>query len=472
MYQQQVYYLMNFLMLLDALIIIVSGYAAAWLSQLYHGPAWRMDGMELAYIALFLMFVNNFVMGSFRLYSAKRPASFLYTLRAVALSVVILFALLGVALFSIKAEHISRMYILFYAGLVSGLFALERGGLELFLTKQQRAGFNCHRIVIVGSGDRIAAVRDGLLAQKSWGHRIIGYLRECAGSAAEVAGLPALGSLEDLQRVLTSHSVDEIIFALSPAYGHVDLRTYIDICEEIGTTYRIVPALFDPEDSKNLRAESVQGIPTLVRSTVGINPSGMLYKRIVDYVVGFAGFLLFLAMFPLVALAIKLDTPGPVLYRQPRVGQHGRVFYIYKFRSMVEGADKRLQELMAGNEMNGHMFKIRHDPRITRVGRFLRATSLDEFPQFLNVIKGEMSLVGTRPPTQEEVARYEARHRRRISIRPGITGLWQVSGRSKIDDFEQVLKLDLKYIDNWRFWEDMRIIWKTVLVVLARKGAS
>jgi lipopolysaccharide/colanic/teichoic acid biosynthesis glycosyltransferase len=118
------------------------------------------------------------------------------------------------------------------------------------------------------------------------------------------------------------------------------------------------------------------------------------------------------------------------------------------------------------------MFKIRHDPRITRVGRFLRATSLDEFPQFLNVIKGEMSLVGTRPPTQEEVARYEARHRRRISIRPGITGLWQVSGRSKIDDFEQVLKLDLKYIDNWRFWEDMRIIWKTVLVVLARKGAS
>lgn len=174
---------------------------------------------------------------------------------------------------------------------------------------------------------------------------------------------------------------------------------------------------------------------------------------------------------PVLALAIKLDSPGPVLFKQKRVGQNGRIFSMYKFRSMYVDAEERKQELLAQNQMQGLMFKVQDDPRITRVGRFLRKTSLDEIPQFINVIKGEMSLVGTRPPTLEEVNQYEAWHRRRISMKPGITGLWQVSGRNKVNDFNEVVRLDLAYIDQWHFLKDIKIIFKTIWVVLKRKGA-
>ncbi|MBE9550468.1 MAG: sugar transferase, partial [Proteobacteria bacterium] len=167
-----------------------------------------------------------------------------------------------------------------------------------------------------------------------------------------------------------------------------------------------------------------------------------------------------------------IDSPGPVLFKQLRVGMHGRRFYLYKFRSMVADAESQKAALFAKSEMNGPMFKMERDPRITRVGRFLRKTSLDEFPQFINVLKGEMSLVGTRPPTPDEVKQYEDWHRRRISIKPGITGLWQISGRNVITDFAEVVKLDLEYIDGWRLSKDLMILWKTVWVVLARKGAK
>jgi lipopolysaccharide/colanic/teichoic acid biosynthesis glycosyltransferase len=186
---------------------------------------------------------------------------------------------------------------------------------------------------------------------------------------------------------------------------------------------------------------------------------------------GVIGFVIFLVLYPIIGLAIKLGSPGPVLFKQKRVARNGRIFNLYKFRSMVADADSKRQDLLASSEMKGPIFKMEKDPRITRVGRFLRKTSLDEFPQFINVLKGEMSLVGTRPPTLDEVAEYADWHRRRISVKPGITGLWQVSGRNKINDFDEIVKLDLKYIDGWRFWHDLAILWKTVWVVVARKGA-
>ncbi|MDD2338641.1 MAG: sugar transferase, partial [Geobacteraceae bacterium] len=166
------------------------------------------------------------------------------------------------------------------------------------------------------------------------------------------------------------------------------------------------------------------------------------------------------------------DSKCPVLFRELRVGKTNRLFSLYKIRTMTADAESRKVELNLKNEMNGYMFKIADDPRVTRVGRFLRKTSVDEFPQFINVIKGEMSLVGTRPPTPEEVEKYADWHRRRISVKPGITGLWQVSGRNKINDFSEVVKLDLYYIDNWRFAYDLRILGKTIWVVLAGRGAS
>ena len=178
-----------------------------------------------------------------------------------------------------------------------------------------------------------------------------------------------------------------------------------------------------------------------------------------------------LVLTPFIALAIKLDSKGPVFFSQMRVGKNGRFFKLYKFRSMYIDAEERKKELMAQNEMSGPMFKVEKDPRITKVGAFLRKTSLDELPQFFNILMGHMSLVGTRPPTVDEFQQYDLYFRRRLSIKPGLTGLWQISGRSNITDFKEVVKLDLEYIDNWSLASDIRILFMTIWVVVMKKGA-
>jgi exopolysaccharide biosynthesis polyprenyl glycosylphosphotransferase len=279
-----------------------------------------------------------------------------------------------------------------------------------------------------------------------------------------------LGDLNDFDVVLKERGIDEVVFAL-PKGSPVKLAAYLEKCERFGVAVRIVPAMVDM-DHPVMRVENIGPIPTLAFYTNGFsNASGFMYKRFLDLVAGIVGFLIFLAIYPFVALAIKLDSPGPVLFKQKRIAQNGRVFHLYKFRSMVTDAESRKKDLLGSSEMTGPIFKMGNDPRITRVGRFLRKTSLDEFPQFINVLKGEMSLVGTRPPTPDEVAQYEDWHRRRISIKPGLTGLWQISGRSKIKDFNEIVRLDLRYIDGWRFQDDLIILGKTIGVVLARKGA-
>lgn len=250
----------------------------------------------------------------------------------------------------------------------------------------------------------------------------------------------------------------------------IDLKSYTEVCRKMGIAVRILPALWNP-DADNLHVENVQGIPFLSIPVNNFNATGLLYKRLLDVLGGLVGTVIFLALFPFVAVAIKLDSPGPVLFRQKRVGQNGRVFNLLKFRTMFVDAEERKKELAALNVMNGPMFKVKNDPRITRVGRFLRKMSIDEFPQFLNVLKGEMSLVGTRPPTPDEVKRYDLADRKRISARPGLTGLWQVSGRNRIDDFQRVVELDCKYLEKWRLLDDIKILLKTVIVVLMRKGA-
>lgn len=195
-------------------------------------------------------------------------------------------------------------------------------------------------------------------------------------------------------------------------------------------------------------------------------------KRMIDIGGSLTGLLITALFYPFVALAIKLDSPGPAIFSQIRVGKNGRRFKIYKFRSMYMDAEARKKELEACNEMQGLMFKMENDPRITRVGKFLRKTSIDELPQFWNVLRGDMSLVGTRPPTEDEFAGYTPYYRRRLCMTPGLTGLWQVSGRSNIDSFDDVVKYDLHYIDHWSLSLDIKILLQTVLVVLFGKGAK
>lgn len=198
----------------------------------------------------------------------------------------------------------------------------------------------------------------------------------------------------------------------------------------------------------------------------------LLIKRVMDIAGGLVGMLITLIFFPFVAISIKADSPGPVLFSQVRIGRNGRRFKIYKFRSMYMDAEERKKELEKQNEMQGLMFKMENDPRITRVGKFIRKTSIDELPQFYNVLKGDMSLVGTRPPTEDEFKKYNQYYRRRISMTPGLTGLWQVSGRSEIENFDDVVKYDLQYIDNWSLTLDIKILLRTVYVVVAGRGSK
>ena len=195
-------------------------------------------------------------------------------------------------------------------------------------------------------------------------------------------------------------------------------------------------------------------------------------KRVIDIAGGLVGMLITVLFYPFVAIAIKLDSPGPILFSQVRIGRNGRRFKIYKFRSMYMDAEERKKELEKQNEMQGLMFKMENDPRITKVGKFIRKTSIDELPQFYNVLKGDMSLVGTRPPTADEFEKYNQYYRRRISMTPGLTGMWQVSGRSEIENFDDVVKYDLEYIDNWSLALDIKILLRTVWVVLAGRGSK
>ncbi|WP_448563933.1 sugar transferase [Trichothermofontia sp.] len=217
----------------------------------------------------------------------------------------------------------------------------------------------------------------------------------------------------------------------------------------------------------------LQGLnqPLQSKSTIDLShPSTLSWaKRLVDLLGAVIGLLVTALLFIPIAIAIKLEDPGPIFYSQIRCGHRGRTFRMWKFRSMVTDADK-LQHLVS-NQAKGNIFKNRHDPRVTRVGRFLRRSSLDEFPQFWNVLKGDMSLVGTRPPTVSEVMNYQAHHWKRLEVKPGITGEWQVRGRSKIKDFEEVVQLDLQYQDRWSLLYDLSLVAQTLLVIFTKDGA-
>jgi exopolysaccharide biosynthesis polyprenyl glycosylphosphotransferase len=323
----------------------------------------------------------------------------------------------------------------------------------------------------VGGFERAQKVIDAIKNQISWGINIVNPVTVCHKIPFNEQNGDALSTkfIQELPAILEKGEIDEVIFAVS-GDASVDLKDYINVARQMGIEARILPSLWDL-GSDRVKVEQFQGIPFLALHVNNFNAAGLMYKRILDIVGGLVGSLIFLTMYPIIAIAIKLDSPGPVLFKQERIGKNGRIFQLLKFRSMYQDAEKRKKELLAQNQMDGFMFKVDKDPRVTPVGRFLRKTSLDEFPQFVNVLKGEMSLVGTRPPTPDEVENYSYSHRRRISAKPGITGLWQISGRSKINDFEKVVELDCRYLESWRFWDDIKILFKTIFVVLRRKGA-
>jgi exopolysaccharide biosynthesis polyprenyl glycosylphosphotransferase len=239
----------------------------------------------------------------------------------------------------------------------------------------------------------------------------------------------------------------------------------------MGITVCMALDLYDFKFSKTSLA-SFGTLPVLIFHSISLNKFQLCLKRVLDIAGSIVGLLITAVLSIIIIPLIILDSPGPVFFKQQRVGKNGRTFELYKFRTMSQDAEMRKEELAASNAINGGlMFKIKDDPRVTRIGKFIRKTSIDELPQFLNVLKGDMSLVGTRPPTIDEVSQYKNHHLRRISIKPGLTGAWQISGRSTILDFEEVVRLDTEYIDNWSIGLDLKIIIKTIFVVFKKTGA-
>ena len=275
---------------------------------------------------------------------------------------------------------------------------------------------------------------------------------------------------EDFLEKVTFMVLDEV-FIYTPKLSQQKVQEIIDAFDEMGVDCHYCVNLEGIwSDRSSIGNFGNYSVITYTRFQSSYKR--MLIKRVMDIADGLVGMLITLLFYPFVALAIKIDSPGPVLFSQVRIGLNGRRFKIYKFRSMYLDAEERKKELEKQNEMQGLMFKMENDPRITKVGKFIRKTSIDELPQFFNVLKGDMSLVGTRPPTADEFEKYNQYYRRRISMTPGLTGMWQVSGRGEIENFDDVVKYDLEYIDNWSLMLDIKILLKTVWVVVAGRGSK
>lgn len=282
--------------------------------------------------------------------------------------------------------------------------------------------------------------------------------------------VPVVAGADDVTAYIHKNWVDEVFFALPE---HVDIpKKIMKDCNRMGVVTHVQLAALN-ELGKNQVVEEIAGYMVLSSSINIVSSWQLLVKRLMDIAGGLVGCIFTGIIYIFIAPIMKVKSPGPVFFSQVRMGKNGKPFKIYKFRSMYMDAEERKKELMEKNNIkDGLMFKMDDDPRIIKgIGHFIRKTSLDEFPQFWNILKGDMSLVGTRPPTMDEWDKYELHHRRRLAIKPGLTGMWQVSGRSEITDFEEVVKLDTKYISEWSFMLDIKILFKTVLIVLGQKGS-
>ena len=382
----------------------------------------------------------------------------------------ILVLTLGSFLFVTKFSDFSRLAFLYFFFYNTCLTYLGHLLLKKFFTSVYRNSSNSNKLIVISTSAFVDTILEKITSSVEWSFQVTGIvLLDTDQTGQRIREIPVISDQEHLYDCLKTTAVDEVFLHLPNHPVHA-LENMITSFQSMGVTVHVNVDLFG-NILTHKTAESFAGFTVLSYETNTVDYRRMLVKRLMDILGSLVGILITLVLLPFIALAIKLDSPGPVFFAQKRVGKNGRYFNIYKFRSMYVDAELRKKELLEKNEMDGPIFKLEHDPRITPAGAFLRKTSLDELPQFFNIFLGQMSLVGTRPPTVEEFQQYELYYRRRLSIKPGLTGLWQVSGRNEITDFNEIVKLDLEYIDNWSLSSDIRILLMTVWVVVMKKGA-
>ena len=381
-----------------------------------------------------------------------------------------LFFALSISFSSFLLEEkfsISRRGMVYFLLLSALLLYLENYVIRKYWRRFYYKLKGSHKILLITATSRIDKVLDRLLLSNDSGGELVAvsvldrpdFRHEKVRVVAE----------KDLMAYATHEVVDEVFINL-PSEKY-DIGEFVSKFETMGIDVTVNLNAFDLNFAGNKRIREVAGLNVVTFSTNFYKPSHVTAKRVIDICGSLVG-LLICGLVAIVLVPLIRKDGGPAIFAQKRVGKNGRYFKFYKFRSMYVDAEERKKELMAQNTMKGGMFKMDNDPRITPIGRFIRKTSLDELPQFYNVLKGDMSLVGTRPPTVDEYEQYTPEQKRRLSFKPGITGLWQVSGRSEITDFNEVVRLDVSYIDGWTIWSDIKILLKTIKVVFKRDGAK
>jgi exopolysaccharide biosynthesis polyprenyl glycosylphosphotransferase len=415
-------------------------------------------------LALFILFLSHFK--AYRSPRNTRLITYAWSLfRAVALTIGVLLTLL----FFLDIQYVDRLGILLFSILSFIALFLIRAGSISYFKHSIKAGGGL-RVLIAGTGERAREMARSLREQAEWGVVIVGHLDpDPEQVGGQVDGAPIIGTVENISECLKNNVVDEVIIAI-PRSLLEDAEPIALACEEEGIKLRFMADLFNVQPAR-LTLNQVGEIPLLSMEPVAFDDNRLFAKRLFDVVVTSLVIPLALPLMAAVALAIKLDSPGPILFTQQRVGLRKHLFRMFKFRSMHQNAEEWMKEIEHLNEAEGPIFKMNNDPRITRVGRFLRKTSLDELPQLFNILRGDMSLVGPRPMSIRDVNLFDRGiQRKRFSVTPGLTCIWQVSGRSNLP-FEKWLELDLEYIQNWSLWLDLRILLKTFPAVLRGRGA-
>jgi exopolysaccharide biosynthesis polyprenyl glycosylphosphotransferase len=380
-------------------------------------------------------------------------------------SSIIVWLFLGFLSFALKLD-LSRPLIALFIVYQAAMIIISRVLIAMRRRRLANSPKHCRNILIIGTTDKARKMGRLISRYSDWGLRILGYV-DVDGSPRSATD-DGMGTVEDLPRIIENNIVDEIIFVGDrPSLDLLD--KVLELCKEQGIRTRVAADFF-PAKVTNLSMEFLESVPVITFSPAPEHGFPLLIKRFLDVAISAVLLIVSVPLFAVIGLLVKLTSQGPIIYRQTRCGLYGRKFTLYKIRSMREGAEDVLWEIKHLNEMDGPVFKMRNDPRVTPLGRFLRKSSLDEWPQFWNVLKGDMSLVGPRAPLPEEVKEYTRWQRRRLSVKPGITCLWQVSGRNEID-FHEWMKLDLHYIDNWSLLLDFKILLRTFPVVLFGKGA-
>ncbi len=389
------------------------------------------------------------------------------------------FVIFGSYVFILRLqEDISRLYIGFIFLSSAILISIEKivfVYIVKILSKRtksfQSALIVFRRILIVGTGKRAKNFINLIDKNPDWGIRISGILDiDNTKKGETIQKYKVLGSLDDLPEIIHENIIDDVVFIVPRSWLN-KIEEAMLYCESAGIRVNVAVDLFKLKFSKSKQTD-LFGFPLLSFESTPVKFGHLFIKRLFDFVVSGIVLVMLIPVFVITAILIKIDSEGPIFFKQSRYGLYGRTFVLYKFRTMIKDAESKILSLLKYNEMKGPVFKMTNDPRVTKVGMWMRKYSIDELPQLWNVLKGDMSLVGPRPPLPSEVANYDIWQRRRLSMRPGITCIWQVKGRNKIVDFSEWMKLDLEYIDNWSLALDFKILFKTIPAVLFGTGAK